>query len=626
MESWYGPLLESGAKRMPRNVYLYFCLCLLAAALYHLAIWPIAGTDTDLWYHLNGGRYFCETGSVSRTSFFSFIIPERPWTNYYWLFQVVLFRIFLWSGYTGLIFFRTLLFCATLLTLLFYLCRGKKEGDALLYSSILFVFYVLLFLPRSLPVRPHLFSYLFIVIFLYILEFKPRGARWLLPPLAALWSNLHGVEYPVMLLVLGGYFLEFVRHQMKKHRNTPGSETYVYPFLLVLSAGAILFTPHGFKLLKVPFTSIAHISPFVYELRPLSLYDFISFFGVLFFLAGLVAVHSIRHGKMRISHLFLFLGGIILLLKGKRFVNEYALLALPLLSGHIPAIAAPPRARVLKPIATALSVVFMAMPFFFMHYFFSLPPRYPVSARELPEGVTLFLKRANGTGSILNHPNTGGYLEWELYPRHKIFMDMQVPFLFTEGDFKTVRGAYADPRTLREVIGRYKPIFITAPIEMEGFKALIADHPQYRPIFFDDAEVLYVDGSREPVLASQYEMRSIDPFSLHSEPVRGGPLDLQVLEELLRLRKVYPAGGVVNAAIVLIYQRQSWYREAIPYAESIISTYPESHLGYKLKADLLLQLRAREEARGLYKKARDRSDGAMKQLIEMKVRDTRGID
>jgi hypothetical protein len=602
---------------MPKKLYLLFSLVLLATCFYHLASWPIVGTDTDLWYHLSGGRYFYETGSVAKTSFFSFIEPPRVWVNYYWLFQVLIYQMFSWWGYVGLIYVRTLLACATLLMLFLYLYKDQREKDVVLYRMLLFVFYVLLLLPRSLPVRPHLFSYLLIVIFLYILEFKPLRGRWLLPPLAALWSNLHGVEYPVMLLILGAYFVEFMCEQMKK-TNMPRKDVYLYPGILVLAAAAVFCTPHGIRLLAVPFKSIAQVSPFIYELRSLSINDFVSFFGILFLLAGLVAYTAIWNKSMRVSHLLLFLGGLALLLKGKRFVNEYALLALPLFTACIPAVPAGPQARVRaqKSVAAVLSVAFMAMPFFFMHSFFSHPPRYPLSARELPEGVTLFLKRVNGTGSILNHPNTGGYLEWELYPRCKIFMDMQVPFLFTESDFGTVRGAYSDGRVLREVITRYRPVFITVPVEMKEYKALIAGHPQYRLIFFDDAEVLYADGSQESALASQYEIKTIDPFSLYSEAVRSASGDQPSLKELLSLSELHPHGALVNAAIVAIYQRQGRYREAMPYAESIVRTYPESHLGYKLKADLLAQLGVCAEAAPFYKKAIDRSEGAMRELIE----------
>jgi hypothetical protein len=617
--------LKGTAKRMPRighlitslsgRLYLCFCLSLLAAGFYYLATWPIAATDTDLWYHLNGGRYFFETGSIPGTSFFSFIVPERVWVNYYWVFQVLLHQVFSWSGYQGLIFFRTILSCVTLLTVLLFLFKGKKEPDTRLYCTLLFVFYFLLFLPRSLPVRPHLFSYLLIVVFLYVLELGPRWARYLLPPLGALWANLHGIEYPVMLLILGAYFMQWMYERIRGEQGRAG-QGYIYPVLLVITAASILCTPHGFNLLAVPFKSIAYVSHYIYELRPLTPYDFMSFFGVLFLIVILTAGMAIRGKSLSVSHFLLLLGGLLLLLKGKRFVNEFALLSLPLLRFRIPVLTANQRTRIVRPVAAVLVVAFMLMPFFFMRQFFANPPRYPLSARELPEGVATFLKGAHATGAILNHPNTGGYLEWALHPDYRIFMDMQVPFLFTDADFRAARDAYTDTRVLQGLILQYKPPFITVPIDMEGFKAMIEEHPQYRIIFFDDAEVLYVDSAQQRVLAEAYEIRSIDPFILYREPIRTDSRDDRAFKELKRLSEIFPDGGIVNASLAALYQHQGRYREAMHYAEAIIRTYPESHLGYKLQADALVRLDACSEAVRFYKKALQRSDGTMKKLIE----------
>jgi hypothetical protein len=606
-----GHLLPSLSGRL----YLCFCLSLLAAGFCYLATWPIAATDTDLWYHLAGGRYFFETGSIASTSFFSFIVPERVWVNYYWLFQILVHQAFSWSGYPGLIFFRTILSCATLLTVLLFLFKGQKEPDTRLYYTLLFVFCFLLFLPRSLPVRPHLFSYLLIVAFLYVLELGPRWALYLLPPLGALWANLHGIEYPVMLLILGAYFMQYLYERTRGEQGRAG-RSYVYPVLLIITAASILCTPHVFNLLAVPFKSIAYVSHYIYELRPLTPYDFMSFFGVLFLIVILTAGMAIRGKSLSVSHFLLLLGGLLLLLKGKRFVNEFALLSLPLLRFRIPVLTANQRTRIVRPVAAVLVVAFMLMPFFFMRQFFANPPRYPLSARELPEGVATFLKGAHATGAILNHPNTGGYLEWALHPDYRIFMDMQVPFLFTDADFRAARDAYTDTRVLQGLILQYKPPFITGPIDMEGFKAMIEEHPQYRIIFFDDAEVLYVDSAQQRVLAEAYEIRSIDPFILYREPIRTDSRDDRAFKELKRLSEIFPDGGIVNASLAALYQHQGRYREAMHYAEAIIRTYPESHLGYKQRADALAQLDACSEAVRFYKKALQRSDGTMKKLIE----------
>ena len=340
------------------RLYLCFCLCLLATGFYYLAAWPIAATDTDLWYHLNGGRYFSETGSIASTSFFSFIVPERVWVNYYWFFQVFLHHVFSWSGYPGLIFLRTILSCATLLMVLFFLFKGKKEPDTRLYYTLLFVFYFLLFLPRSLPVRPHLFSYLLIIVFLYVLELGPRWALYLLLPLGAFWANLHGIEYPVMLLILGAYFVQWVCGRLGREPG-PMLEGYIYPALLVIAAISILCTPHVFNLLAVPFKSIAYVSHYIYELRPLTPYDFMSFFGILFLIVILTAGMAIRGKSLSVCHLLLLLGGLLLLLKGKRFVNEFVLLSLPLLRAHIPALTVSPRTRIVRPVVAVFVVGFM---------------------------------------------------------------------------------------------------------------------------------------------------------------------------------------------------------------------------------------------------------------------------
>ena len=216
----------------------------------------------------------------------------------------------------------------------------------------------------------------------------------------------------------------------------------------------------------------------------------------------------------------------------------------------------------------------------------------------------------------MNYPDSGGYYEWELYPRYRIFMDLQVPFLFTAEDFATARSFYTDRKTLRSVILKYRPAFIAVPIGMHVFKTLIADHPQYHLLFFDDAEVLYADGSQVPDAVSRYEIKSIDPYSLYAEPLPDKADSQEALRELLKLSEFYPGGGIVNAAIATLYQRQGRYRDALHYADAIISTHPESHLGYKLKAELLARLGACGEALLFYKKAIDRSEDAMKKAIE----------
>ena len=208
-----GSLYENitGHRYYPISLIALFFLLLIG---YFIA-WPIVMTDTDLWYHLSGGRYFWQNGTIAHDAFFSYITPPKSWYNYYWLFQAVVYKIFQWTDYYGLIALRCLLYLLTTLFICFSFVRQHENRTELLLSLFLFVACSIVILYRELAVRPHLFSYFFIVVFLYILEFK-QNKIWLLPLLGIFWSNIHGIEYPVMFLIMFAYLAEIYWRQFRK--------------------------------------------------------------------------------------------------------------------------------------------------------------------------------------------------------------------------------------------------------------------------------------------------------------------------------------------------------------------------------------------------------------------------
>ena len=91
---------------------IHIALIFLTASYYIIKLPVIAG-DTDLWYHLNSGRYTIEHGHPPTDSFFSFISPSREWVDYFWLFQVLVYSIYSFFDYYGLIIARTSIYIAT---------------------------------------------------------------------------------------------------------------------------------------------------------------------------------------------------------------------------------------------------------------------------------------------------------------------------------------------------------------------------------------------------------------------------------------------------------------------------------------------------------------------------------
>jgi len=105
-----------------RNIMYGSLALLFLGGLLSFLGWPISGSgDTDLWYHLNSGRYFFSHYQIADHGFFSFYGHERSWANYYWFYQLVVYQVFSLLGYSGLIAFRSVIYIVTILFAAFLL-------------------------------------------------------------------------------------------------------------------------------------------------------------------------------------------------------------------------------------------------------------------------------------------------------------------------------------------------------------------------------------------------------------------------------------------------------------------------------------------------------------------------
>lgn len=616
----------------PDKYYLLYAFSLNLVIFYYFVQWPILAGDTDLWYHLNGGRYIVENKALPHNSFFSFISPPREWVDYYWLFQALVYKIYLFSGYHGLIFLRAFVYLATLSVIMYFLF--KKDAPYTLTAGIAFVLalYSLLLLSRYQLIRPHMFSYLFMAGFISILEFRQKPLLYLLPLIAVLWVNFHGVEYPVMLLITLSYILEFFVEHVKKRAHIKNEEL---PFIIpaTLSLAAVFLTPHGSDLIGIPFISTALASLYILELFHIKWDALVSFyvikgspsyltiFNLLFITSSIAFIATALRRKLRLSHFMMFIGGIFMLTKANRFMYEFVLLALPVLRTYMASISlslSDSSRKFVPPIVVFIAMI--VLPYPYLRNTFGDPPKFPLSPRNLPQGISTFLNRVPVGGTVFNHPDRGGFLQWTLYPKYRIFMDLEVPFLFTDEDLYSATSAFSNEEVLRNVIARYDPAFIAAPIRITLFKEIIKKIPEYRLIFFDDSDVLYVNRKFYPDIALKYEITGIDPFTLMDRKVESlEKEDEAFLKSLLGIIEIYPDGGLTNQLAAAIYIRKGDYNKGLPHAEAFIRNYPELYLGYKLKGDSLKGLKSFDEAIAFYEMALKRSGDAESKAIYKEI-------
>lgn len=592
-----------------------FCLILG----YFLMTWPIVGYDADLWYHLSGGRYLLQQGIIPHDAYFSYIQPPKLWYDYYWLFQVVVYIIHQFTGYHGLIVLRGLLYLSTVFLIHLLLFRRNDSTLAVVTGSVLFVLISLGILSRELFVRPHLLSYLFIVFFLYVLEVKPEKV-WILPIIGVIWCNVHGIEFPVMFAIVIAYLAEnyYCRYKNSVERLPPTLKSQI---LLMSVLYTVFITPHFTKLIQihfdVSFDTAAYQHLYVLELGRVSFKRFFvfapvtvqgaitSFQNVIVILAAASFVIGLLKKKLRISHAILFLTGVLLLTRHLRFIWEFILLCIPLICRNLLMIS-----ENLRPsprfVRIYLPVVMIFLPSVFLINIFTNRPAYPFSNSKLPTGVVHFLNQHDSGGKILNEPNSGGYLEWALDSKFKIYMDMQMS-VFSDTDIAFASHSFVDENTFKVFLLKYDPSFISVSLQRPWFSKIVSGHKEFVPIFFDHAELLYVNMNHHRDLADRFALKAIDPFHFRNisykkeSPQRLSELFVEASRIINQDSSNFGANKIL-CNIRIIRGQQS---QALCHADNLINQYPDNYDGYALKADALFGMGRYAEANKLYEQALD---------------------
>lgn len=168
---------------------------LVAAGLYLLFVEIFSSTvaDADLWGYLAFGRLYWESGAFPYHDLFAYTPTKDPWVYHEWLTGILYYSIFQHAGNAGLQLVR---YTLILVTLSVVYRTAVKRGSAPLAAGIALLPCMLLISFGYVPVRAQIFTYLFFMLTLSILESARLGQRWpvlaWLLPVQLLWCNFHG--------------------------------------------------------------------------------------------------------------------------------------------------------------------------------------------------------------------------------------------------------------------------------------------------------------------------------------------------------------------------------------------------------------------------------------------------
>jgi hypothetical protein len=201
--------------------------------------WENLLADGDTGWHIRTGEYILDTRSVPTRDLFSFSKPGEPWFAWEWLADVIFALLHRQWGLAGVVAFSGIALCVAALAVFRHmLWRGANALVALPVTLLCAGASSIHFLAR-----PHVFTMLLLAVSLWVVERDRRradGRIWLLVPLAALWTNLHGgfLALPACLAAMAaGTALESGWRAGRR-----------YGGLLAACGAASLVNPYGIRL------------------------------------------------------------------------------------------------------------------------------------------------------------------------------------------------------------------------------------------------------------------------------------------------------------------------------------------------------------------------------------------
>jgi hypothetical protein len=203
--------------------------------------------QSDTYWHLRAGQDFWRTHAVPLVESYSHTAAGAFWPNHEWLWQAASFALFRAGGFPLLT-----LAGAALVTLAFALAYRLMVGP----TSTRFVLMALA-MPLSASVwalRPQIASLALLAVLLTLVV---RERYLWLPPLFALWANVHGA---VALggVVLGAVALAALWKARRRDADDPRARRRALTLaaMLPVCALATALTPLGFKLWSFIFESV----------------------------------------------------------------------------------------------------------------------------------------------------------------------------------------------------------------------------------------------------------------------------------------------------------------------------------------------------------------------------------
>jgi hypothetical protein len=474
----------------------------LAAALpYALKI----AADRDLWWHVRTGQLILEHRGLPGTDPFSFTAEGAPWTNHEWLSDAGLAAIYAVGGDRALSLWRAGLLLAVLAAFTRLLWRRMPHplpvvAGVLLATPLIHGF---------INLRPHSYTYLFTLLFLIAFEGARRRPKLLLclPPLMALWANLHGG----FILGLGLLTVGFAARWIGLDGATPADATerrhwlVAYPLALL----APVINPYGIGLLSYLSRELGADHSLILEWRGIWYFPDQRLHFVLLCLVPLLLLALSRRLRPVTPVVWLAISAVATWVHGRFLI---LLVLFSFLVGFQALGALDERYRLIERGRLLLRLrgpgwawSICAVPLIAAVLQFAVDVKKDGLRLEIdPWGVPVvaceFLRQHDLGPNLLLRLDWGGYAIWHLYPRYKVSGDGRNLTVYDAGFVDGMLRAYHGGR-FTELAGRFDVDVILSESAGPTYHELLA-HGEWVPVHEDRIATVFVRPETSEALAA----------------------------------------------------------------------------------------------------------------------------
>lgn len=452
-------------------------------------------SDPDLGFHLNTGQWIVENFSFPDKDPFTYTAANNTYIDLHWMFQVIIFFLYNVIGYGGLSIFVA---CLSMIILILLLRRNRFHNIPLSVSCALFFAGFLIIEPR-IVLRPEMFSFIFIISILFILDnYFHRGTKklYILPILMLLWCNTHSL-FILGIAITGVYFISICWKKKKL-------DTYYLTWMLI-SFSACLVNPYFLRGFTFPlelfsrFDSNNIYNQHIKEFRSFVHVDTLTTKEILFLIFTVVAfvsaIFTLRRRKFHeiiLLLIFAYLAFISL-----RNIPLFVIIAIPVTGTSVKELIDSRKGKKMRWPSSLLFYFLLIIPLLLL-------PRIITNAYyhsnnsfnktgigldilQQPENASAFIIKNNLKGKILNSIGYGGWLEWRT--QQPVFIDGRLEVM-KEDLYNRIVKSWNNG--LSEIINTYSPNLIVYNYQKYyTWTDQLAKLPGWKLVYLDGAAAIF---------------------------------------------------------------------------------------------------------------------------------------